>query len=88
MDHRQSWVSAIHRARGVHGSDREQLVITETYYLNVAGELDKEQSESLPRVGTAHLNLGLVFAPQGQYEKSKDALLQSLRLVRMSPPHM
>jgi tetratricopeptide (TPR) repeat protein len=70
-----------------HGSEREKLVITATYYLTVTGELDKaaqtyqEQIESYPRDDGAHLGLGAVYGSQGQYERAAEAYRQSLRLA-------
>ena len=69
-----------------HASEREKLIITADYYLNVTGELDKsaqayqELSGSYPRDGDAYNGLGIVFAMQGQYEKAVDAYRQSIRL--------
>jgi serine/threonine protein kinase/Tfp pilus assembly protein PilF len=57
-------------------SEREKLVITAIYYLNVTGELDKaaltfqSEIESYPRDLDPRVNLGGVFALQGQYEKA------------------
>jgi hypothetical protein len=58
-----------------HASEREKLAITATYYLNTgelgkAGQAYQEEIESYPRSQGAHLNLGVVYAEQGQYEKS------------------
>ena len=58
-----------------HASEREKLAITATYYLNTgelgkAGQAYQEEIESYPRIQGAHLNLGVVYAEQGQYEKS------------------
>ena len=74
-----------------HASEREKLIITAEYYLNVTGELDKAAQtyqqliESYPRDDGAHFDLGSVFAPQGQYEKASDAIRQSLRLAPDNP---
>ncbi len=68
-----------------HASEREKLAITATYYLNV-GELGKaaqayqQAIESYPRRQGAHLNLGVVYAEQGQYEKSVELSQQELQL--------
>jgi len=68
-----------------HASEREKLAITATYSLNV-GELGKaaqayqEEIESYPRGFGAHLNLGVVYAEQGQYEKSVELSQQELQL--------
>jgi eukaryotic-like serine/threonine-protein kinase len=70
-----------------HASEREKLTITADYYQNVTGELEKaaqtfqEEIASYPRDFTAHLDLGTVYAEQGQYEKAADPYLESLRLV-------
>jgi eukaryotic-like serine/threonine-protein kinase len=69
-----------------HASEREKQVITSIYYLNVTGELDKaaqtyeEQIESYPREEGAYLNLGGVFASQGQYQNAAQITRQALRL--------
>jgi tetratricopeptide (TPR) repeat protein/predicted Ser/Thr protein kinase len=70
-----------------HASEREKLHITASYYLSVTGELDKaaqtyqEEIENYPRDAAAHLDLGLVYAEQGQHEKAAESYRQSLRLV-------
>jgi eukaryotic-like serine/threonine-protein kinase len=70
-----------------HASEREKLVITAAYYLYVTGELGKavqtyqQHIESYPRDVGAYLNLSGVFVAQGEYEKSRDALRESLRLA-------
>ncbi|HKI24683.1 MAG TPA: protein kinase [Candidatus Sulfotelmatobacter sp.] len=69
-----------------HASEREKLAITATYYLNVTGELSKagqayqEEIESYPRSPGARLNLGVVYAEQGQYEKSVQMSQEELQL--------
>jgi eukaryotic-like serine/threonine-protein kinase len=69
-----------------HASEREKLAITATYYLNVTGELSKaaqayqEEIASYPRSPGAHLNLGVVYAEQGQYEKSAEMSGEELNL--------
>jgi eukaryotic-like serine/threonine-protein kinase len=69
-----------------HANEREKLAITATYYLNVTGELAKagqayqEEIESYPRIGGAHLNLGVVYAEQGQYDKSTEMSQAELQL--------
>jgi serine/threonine protein kinase/tetratricopeptide (TPR) repeat protein len=69
-----------------HASEREKLQIAADYYGRVTGELDKavqtdeQQIESYPRSVGAHVNLGLVYAAQGQYEKAKEITRQALRL--------
>ncbi len=69
-----------------HASERERLLITADYYLNVTGELDKaaqayqELTESYPRDRAAYNGLGAVFTLRGQYEKSVDTFRQAIRL--------
>jgi eukaryotic-like serine/threonine-protein kinase len=68
-----------------HASEREKLAITATYYLNTgelgkAGQAYEEEIESYPRHQGAHLNLGVVYAEQGQYEKSVDMSQDELQL--------
>jgi DNA-binding winged helix-turn-helix (wHTH) protein len=66
-----------------HASEREKLSIAAAYY-RVTGELDKaaqtsqEQVESYPREWIGYSVLGLVFASQGQYEKSAEIAKQGL----------
>jgi len=67
-------------------SERERLIITADYYLNVTGELDKaaqanqEMIESYPRDRAAYNGLGIVLSFRGQYEKAVDAYRQAIRL--------
>ena len=68
-----------------HASEREKLAITATYYLNTgelgkAGQAYREEIESYPRGQGAHLNLGVVYAEQGQYEKSVEMSQDELQL--------
>ncbi|HTZ95159.1 MAG TPA: protein kinase [Terriglobales bacterium] len=69
-----------------HASEREKLNITADYYQNVTGELDKaaqayqEVIESYPRDFAAYSNLGVIFAPQGQYEKAVQITRQALQI--------
>jgi serine/threonine protein kinase/Tfp pilus assembly protein PilF len=69
-----------------HASEREKLALAANYYLNVTGELGKaaqayqEEIESYPQRSAAYLNLGVVYAEQGQYEKSAELTRQELRL--------
>ena len=68
-----------------HASEREKLAITATYYLNTgelgkAGHAYQEEIESYPRSQGAHLNLGVVYAEQGQYEKSVEMSQDDLQL--------
>jgi eukaryotic-like serine/threonine-protein kinase len=70
-----------------HASEREKLLIAATYYRSVTGELDKaaqtyqEEIESYPREYRAHLDLGDVYALQGQYERATEPYSRSLRLA-------
>ena len=69
-----------------HASERERLIITADYYLNVTGELDKaaqayqEMIESYPRDHAAYNGLGMVVTTQGQHERAVDAFRQGIRL--------
>jgi serine/threonine protein kinase/tetratricopeptide (TPR) repeat protein len=69
-----------------HASEREKLALAANYYLNVTGELAKaaqayqEEIENYPRRSRGYLNLGVVYAEQGQYEKSAEMTRQELRL--------
>jgi serine/threonine protein kinase len=59
-----------------HAGEREKLMITASYYMNVTGELDKalptyqEEIESFPQSLGAYDNLGGLYAELGQYEKA------------------
>jgi eukaryotic-like serine/threonine-protein kinase len=70
-----------------HVSEREKLVITAEYYSNVTGELDKaadtnqEETASYPRNVVAYVNLAIVHAQQGQYEKAVEVTRLGLRLA-------
>jgi serine/threonine protein kinase/tetratricopeptide (TPR) repeat protein len=70
-----------------HASERERLVITADYYLNVTGELGKaaetyqEEIASYPREAEAYGGLGNVFAAQGQYDKAAETTRQAVRLA-------
>jgi serine/threonine protein kinase/Tfp pilus assembly protein PilF len=70
-----------------HASAREKLAITARYYQDVTGELDKaavtfrEEIESYPRENAAYINLGIVYAEQGQYDKATEITKQAERLV-------
>jgi tetratricopeptide (TPR) repeat protein/predicted Ser/Thr protein kinase len=69
-----------------HASERERLIITADYYLNVTGELDKaaqafrELIESYPRDGDTYNGLGIVFNLQGKYEKAVEVNREGIRL--------
>ena len=68
-----------------HLGEREKLIITGDYYLQVTGELDKaaqtfqEYVESYPRDFRGYDNLGRVYAQQGQYDKALDAFTEASR---------
>jgi eukaryotic-like serine/threonine-protein kinase len=67
-------------------SEREKLQITANYYLNVTGELPKaaqayeEEIENYPQMHAARLNLGVVYAEQGQHEKSAELTREELQM--------
>ena len=67
-----------------HASEREKLALAANYHLNVTGELGKaaqafqEEIESYPKMLAAHLNLGVVYAEQGQHEKSAELTHEEL----------
>jgi eukaryotic-like serine/threonine-protein kinase len=69
-----------------HASERERLHITSFYYESVTGELEKaaqayqEWIANYPRDYRAHLDLGSVYAEQGQYEKAAEEKREGLRL--------
>ena len=69
-----------------HASEREKLALAANYYLNVTGELDKagqayqEEIESYPQKTSGYLNLGVVYAEQGQYEKSAELTRKDLEI--------
>jgi serine/threonine protein kinase/tetratricopeptide (TPR) repeat protein len=64
-------------------SEREKLNITSAYYWSVTGELDKaaqafqETMELFPRMDSACITLGVVFAAQGEYEKAAEVSRQA-----------
>ena len=70
-----------------HGSEREKLEITASYYRNVTGDLDKaaqtfqKEIESYPREPIAYNRLGIVFSLRGQYEKAAESTRQAERLA-------
>jgi eukaryotic-like serine/threonine-protein kinase len=74
-----------------HASEREKLTISAEYYSYATGELDKaaqtfqEEIEIYPREDAAYVNLGLVYALQGQYEKAAEITRQALRLAAAGP---
>jgi len=69
-----------------HASEREKLVLSANYYLNVTGELDKaaqnyqEEIENYPNRSRARLNLGVVSAELGQHEKSAELTREDLSI--------
>ncbi len=70
-----------------HASEREKLTIAAEYYSYATGELDKaaqtfqEEIESYPREDAAYVNLGLVYALQGQLERAAEITRQAVRLA-------
>jgi eukaryotic-like serine/threonine-protein kinase len=70
-----------------HASEREKLAITSNYYQFVTAELERatqtyqEWIASYPRDYSAHVNLGIVYGEEGQYEKAAEATRESLRLA-------
>jgi eukaryotic-like serine/threonine-protein kinase len=70
-----------------HASDLEKLVITAGYYGDITGELDKAEQtyqewiESYPRDARVHMDLGDLYAEQGEYEKASEAFREGLRLA-------
>ena len=70
-----------------HASEREKLTIAAEYYSYATGELDKaaqtfqEEIESYPREDAAYVNLGLVYALEGQLEKAAEITRQAVRLT-------
>jgi len=65
--------------------ERERLSISALYYWNVTGELDRsaqvlqERIASYPREVGGYINLGNVYALQGQHEKAEEVLRLRLR---------
>jgi|SRR5437016_327460 len=70
-----------------HASEREKLAITAHFYAIVTGELDKaaqtfqEEIESYPREAGAYVNLAVLYASRGQYEKAAEICRQAMRLA-------
>jgi len=70
-----------------HGSEREKLEITASYFRNVTGQLDKaaqtfqKEIENYPRESTAYNRLGIVFSFRGQYEEAAETTRQAVRLA-------
>jgi eukaryotic-like serine/threonine-protein kinase len=67
-------------------SEWEKLTIAAEYYGHATGELDKaaqtvrEEIETYPRATRAYDGLAVLYAQQGQYEKSAEAARSLLRL--------
>jgi len=70
-----------------HASEHEKLVITAHFYANVTGELDRaaqtfrEEIESYPRSSGAYVNLAVLNAFKGQYEKAAEIDRQAIRVA-------
>ena len=70
-----------------HASEHEKLVITAHFYANVTGELDRaaqtfrEEIESYPRSSGAYVNLAVLYAFKGQYEKAAEIDRQAIRVA-------
>ena len=70
-----------------HASEREKLMIIADYYSGVTGELGKaaqtyeEEIQNYPRDYRAYLDLGTVYASQGQYEKAKEITRLGVRFA-------
>jgi len=70
-----------------HASEREKLAITARYYSDVTGELDKgaqtfqQEIDGYPREDAAYVNLGIVYAEQGQYDKAAEITRQAIRTL-------
>ena len=70
-----------------HASERERLLITGKYYLNVTGELDKAAQayqqliENYPRYPNGYVALGSVYGFQGKYEKAVERTRLAQQLV-------
>ena len=68
-------------------SEREKLAIAARYYADVTGELDEgaqsflEEIAAFPREAAAYVNLGIVYAEQGQYDKAAEVTRQALQLT-------
>ncbi len=70
-----------------HASERERLFITAEYYSNVTGDVYKaaqtfqEGIQAYPRDWRAHLDLGNQYSSLGEWEKTREAYAESLRLA-------
>jgi len=68
-------------------SEREKLTISADYYSYATGELDKaaqtfqDEIKTYPREDAAYVNLGLVYAAEGQYEKASEITRQITRVA-------
>jgi eukaryotic-like serine/threonine-protein kinase len=73
-----------------HASEREGLVITSNYFLNVTGELDKAAQtnqqliDSYPRDDNGYLNLAIAHGELGEYEKG----FEMARLAQQHAPEL
>jgi eukaryotic-like serine/threonine-protein kinase len=73
-----------------NASEREKLTISAEYYSYATGELDKaaqtfqEEIRIYPREDAAYINLGIVYAAQGQYENATEITRQAARLAPAS----
>ena len=69
-----------------HASDREKLLITADYYLDVTGQLEKaaqayqELIDRYPRDAFGYLTLSIVYTRLGQYEKATELARRTLQL--------
>ncbi len=69
-------------------SENERYRIATSYYHTVTGELEKAieeyelWSKSYPRIGTPHLNLGVIYQQLGQYDK---AVVETQEALRLNP---
>jgi len=70
-----------------HASERERLLITTAYYAYVTGEVEKaartyrEMIALYPRDRNAYLQLGVVYALQGEYERAIEVTRQAQQLA-------
>ena len=86
------YLGQLDRATAYFTKAFDLLVIEGTYYWNSTGELEKaaltfqEEIETYPRDHAAYLNLGNVYAAEGQYEKATEAFLQFLRVSPIASP--
>jgi len=77
-----------------HGSEREKLAISASYYSYATGELDKaaqtyqEYIENYPRESLVFNDLGNVYGAQGQYEKAAEVTRLSMRLTPLATAYV